>query len=222
MKNIYFDLDDTLIQTQEAYMAINDKLSNLIEINTEYKKSDILKCMNKIDLSKIESMSFSPHRFSSSWVETFEKLMPINSFSETDVFDIANEVFHRKIPLHADAKCILEKMKSEKPKGAKFLIFTQGDKYIQTKRIEDLELGSLFDDIIIIDHKNEKAYRSLTSKNEDIMIGNSINHDILPALNVGWKAFHVERPLSWEYDSHFTDRNFFSSKNLISIWDHIF
>ena len=55
MKNVYFDLDDTLIQTQEAYMDVNNKLSKLIEQNTNYKKSEILSYMNKIDISKINA-----------------------------------------------------------------------------------------------------------------------------------------------------------------------
>ncbi|MBF2232798.1 HAD family hydrolase [Staphylococcus epidermidis] len=222
MKNVYFDLDDTLIQTQEAYMDVNNKLSKLIEQNTNYKKSEILSYMNKIDISKIESMSFSPSRFCSSWVETFEKLMPKNSFSKTHVFDLANDVFQREIPLHADAKSILDIIKSEKPEKTKFVILTHGDKHIQTKRIEDLGLHTIFDDISIVDHKNEKVYRSMNSSNEDIMIGNSLNHDILPALNASWQAFHIERPLSWEYDGQFTEKKFFSSKDLTIIWDYIF
>ncbi|REI22103.1 hypothetical protein DOS77_06570 [Staphylococcus felis] len=222
MKNVYFDLDDTLIQTQEAYRDVNDKLSKLIEINTNYKKSDILNYMNKIDVSKIESMSFSPSRFCSSWVETFEKLMPVNSFSRKNVFDLANDVFQRKIPLHTDAKSILEIIKYEKPEMTKFIILTHGDKNIQTKRIEDLGLHTIFDDVSIVDHKNEKVYKNMTSSNKDIMIGNSINHDILPALNANWQAFHIERPLSWEYDGKLTERNFFSSKDLTLIWDYIF
>ena len=222
MKNVYFDLDDTLIQTQEAYMDVNNKLSKIIEINTNYKKSDIINYMNQIDVSKIESMSFSPSRFCSSWVETFEKLMPVNSFSKNHVFDLANDVFHRKIPLHTDAKSILEIMKYEKPERTKFIILTHGDKHIQTKRIEDLDLHTIFDDINIVDHKNEKVYKNKTSEYKDIMIGNSINHDILPALNASWQALHIERPLSWEYDGKLAERKFFSSKDLTLIWDYIF
>ncbi|MDO5375081.1 MAG: HAD family hydrolase [Staphylococcus rostri] len=222
MKNIYFDLDDTLIQTQEAYAYVNNPLSQMVSAETEYRPTEVMHVMNKIDIGKIATLSFSPDRYCNSWVETFHKLMPSGSYNENEIYKIASSIFTMNIPLHSDAKAVLSEIKYHKYPDVKLNVLTHGDKSIQMKRIDDLNLQALFDDICIVDHKDVNTYRQLSS-GKDIMIGNSINHDVIPSIESGWNAYHIKRKLSWDYDGkkQNSDYDFESFQDLRDIWQAI-
>ncbi|MGV3195849.1 hypothetical protein CD122_04975 [Staphylococcus rostri] len=188
-------MDDTLIQTQEAYAYVNNQLSQMVSAETVYRPTEVMHVMNKIDIGKIATLSFSLDRYCNSWVETFHKLMPSGSYNEKEIYKIASSIFTMDIPLHSDAKAVLSEIKSHKYPDVKLNVLTHGDKSIQMKRIDDLNLQALFDDICIVDHKDVNTYRQLSS-GKDIMIGNSINHDVIPSIESGWNAYHIERKLS--------------------------
>lgn len=197
-KIICLDLDDTLIQTQESYEAINNKLVELLQKSVSVARNEIIETQCKIDIDLIETEGFSTERFPTSWVETFKFFLSCNFFSEDVVYTEAKKIFSNEINLHEDAKRFLAKTRN---KEQAVWIVTHGDFEVQNKRIRDANLQWV-DRIIISEHKNLELYRNLKTQtsSELVMIGNSVRHDIIPAIEAGLKGIHIQRRNVWKYD----------------------
>lgn len=214
-KIICLDLDDTLIQTQESYEKINRNLIDLLQKNVSISSKEILEVQCNIDMDLIKTDGFSKDRFPTSWVKTFGFFLNQSLFSENHVYKEAHKIFSDKISLHEDAKRFLMKARNE---NCVVWIVTHGDVKVQNKRIEDAGLQWV-DRIVISDHKNLELYQSLKGQTsqELIMIGNSVRHDILPAIEAGFKAIHIQREMVWKYDISNSKHRFPSFKSL----DHL-
>lgn len=218
-KTICLDLDDTLIQTQENYEKVNNKLIVLLQQERFIPNKEIMNKQSEIDISLIKTQGFSTNRFPTSWVQTFAHFLG-NDFNFQDiVYTEAGKIFSNKIDLHEDAKRFL---KTVKEMDQEVWIVTHGDYDIQNKRIEDTELQWV-DKIIISEHKNLALYQNLRAQSSSklIMIGNSVRHDILPAIEAGLIGIHIQRQYVWKYDVVEPDNTFLSYKSLDNILNYI-
>jgi putative hydrolase of the HAD superfamily len=101
--------------------------------------------------------------------------------------------------LFEDALHVLETLKTTYPLG----LITNGPADIQRMEIATLGIGHLFDHILIEGEMGEgkpkpsvfRRAASLASVDGDLlMVGNSYRHDILAAIDAGWKTIWVRRP----------------------------
>lgn len=219
-KIICLDLDDTLIQTQENYEKVNNRLVTLLQKEVSRPSKEIIERQCNIDINLIKTKGFSVDRFPFSWVQTFKYFLGSKLFSEDIIYKEAQKVFSNKINLHNDAKRFLEKIRNE---NQEVWIVTHGDISVQNKRIKDIELQWV-DRIFISKHKNLELYQSLRSQtsSELIMIGNSVRHDIIPAIEAGLTGIHIQRQNVWKYDVEHSRHNFPSYNKLDDIWSHLF
>ncbi|MFS0593985.1 HAD family hydrolase [Cytobacillus horneckiae] len=217
-KIICLDLDDTLIQTQEAYFSINNNILKVITEETSFPVNDISNYQLNLDINMIETMGFSPERYPLSWVKTYHNFsLEKKSYVEKQIYSEAKQIFSKKIELHNDAHKFLNNLKEN---DVEVWIVTHGDYNVQNKRMDDIHLDWVTKKIIS-DHKNYELYKSI-KKNysaELYMIGNSIPHDIEPARQAGFKAIHINRNFSWKYDQYSKLSDFPSCKTLGDIWD---
>jgi putative hydrolase of the HAD superfamily len=219
-KIICLDLDDTLIQTQENYEKINNRLVALLQNEVFIPSEEIIETHCKIDIDLIKTKGFSKDRFPTSWVQTFKYFLGSKVFSEDIVYQEAQKIFSNKINLHKDAKRFLKNIRS---KNQEVWIVTHGDFSVQNKRIKDIDLQWV-DRIVISEHKNLEFYQSLKSNtsSELIMIGNSVRHDIIPAIEAGFTGIHIQRQNVWKYDVDQSNHNFLSYNSLDYIWYQLF
>jgi len=220
-KIVCLDLDDTLIQTQESYEKVNERLVYLLQSKASISKEKILEILYEIDIEQIKTKGLSKDRFPNSWVETFKYFLGNQIFSEEAIYKEAANIFIEKIDLHSDAKHFLEKISQINQFNV--WIVTHGDYEVQTKRIHDINLQWV-DDVVISEHKDLALYQHLKSKTqgEIIMIGNSIRHDILPAIEAGLTGIHIKREKEWKYDSIHSHYEFPSFETLDYVWSHLF
>jgi putative hydrolase of the HAD superfamily len=220
-KVVCLDLDDTLIQTQENYEKINNRLISLLQKEVAISRDEIMKVLNDIDIKSIRTKRFSKDRFPTSWVETFRYFLGDKRFSEESIYREAENIFRTTFELHSDAKSFLNKLSNNKQMSV--WIVTHGDFEVQMKRINDVALGWV-DRIVISEHKNFELYQKLKSEISDtpIMIGNSIRHDIIPAIQAGFIAIHIQRERVWDYDVCNSIYDFPSFGNLEEVWSYMF
>jgi len=212
-KYLFFDLDDTLIKTQESYDLVIEKTGTLVKdiLNTDaISLKDILEKMNEIDVAQSLKLGLGKERFPTSWVETlryfsFELAIPITSRDEENIYQSAESVFKMIFPTYEETH---ETLKIMKEMGYEMNILTAGEDDVQRKRIIDAGISHYFDDVYIVIKKDEEAMKAVIAHRscEDcIMIGNSLRSDIHPALSNGMVGVHIERK-TWSYDHYDIDQ----------------
>ena len=87
----------------------------------------------------------------------------------------------------------------------RLILYTKGDLQEQTAKIRRSGLAPLFDDVLIVAHKDESSYRRLCEANgcppeAFLMVGNSFRSDIDPVLRIGGSGIHIPFHLSWAYE----------------------
>lgn len=227
-KTIGFDLDDTLIATEEIYYSAYDKVANYT-LNQLKKKSptkkEIIALIEKIDLDSITKHGFSKHRFPNSCVETYIQFatgtQPIKQIERCakEVYNIGMSVYDPKNwqpQLLAGVKETLDFLVEQKDE---LHIITMGDKQLQRKKIDFYELTNWFESNrihIVKDCKRQQMEELCKDKdkNEVWFVGNSEKSDIASALEVGIRAIHIPRGI-WGYNKH--DLSGHNTSRLITI-----
>lgn len=85
------------------------------------------------------------------------------------------------------------------------VVATKGDLLDQERKLRRSGLWNCFHHIEVMSDKNEEAYTRLLerlgcSKEEFLMIGNSMKSDILPVLNIGGNAIYIPFYSTWEHE----------------------
>ena len=101
----------------------------------------------------------------------------------------------------------VEKLLKELSGSGKYtlVVATKGDLLDQERKLRRSGLWNCFHHIEVMSDKNEEAYTRLLerlgcSKEEFLMIGNSMKSDILPVLNIGGNAIYIPFYSTWEHD----------------------
>lgn len=204
--HLFFDMDDTLIQTQSTYDVINAKTGTLVcsILKEKVGTAEILEFNEHIDVQNSRQYGFLKERFPQSWVQTLRILavcydVTIHQEDERRVYDSAYAIYDTILPLYEDT---LHSLKEIATFGFPMHLMTAGESSIQEKRILDSNLRRYFDEIHIVLTKNTDIFKEVLGERnpeECVMIGNSLKSDIYPALQLNMHAIHLQRA-TWAYD----------------------
>ncbi len=213
IKAIFFDLDDTLVNSKKAeYNAICD-FKKLYSEFDKIKDIDFANVWNKITIEIYEEYHSGKISFEELRIGRMKGLFSNYSINISDEeaeqkFKDYKSIYEKNWILFDDAKEVLEHLKNK----YKLVIISNGDGKWQRKKIEHMGLNKYFSDIIISSEvgysKPEKEIFDIACKMVDlkpancVMIGDKLKVDIQGALNAGMQAIWVNRKkekLSYEY-----------------------
>ena len=204
-KVIILDGDDTLWYTQELYDSAKNKFLEVI--NFPELKEEIKELIDEIDTERVKILKFSKTRFMESLLITYAILCGKYNRKweisvEEKIREIGLSVFVFPPQLYEDSISSLQMLS----KHFTLILFTNGDREIQEKKIDSLgkDFKSFFKKIYISETKNEDEYMKIIndlkiSPAECWVIGNSVKSDINPAIKLGLKAVLVARG-GWKYE----------------------
>lgn len=187
---IFCDLDNTICECNEYYIIQSEKVKSLIQSNLKKdalsleKFEEIFSDSVKRHNGKYAHMFFHINRFAFSMISVFNDLIPymedgidLNSIKEKvreygmDVFDYSYEEIDDRIMQLRHLSTL-----------GRVVLFTMGDRLEQVKKISELKLDYDFE---VYDFKDATIFRHLCSKYPaklHCMIGDSLQRDVLPAL----------------------------------------
>jgi len=87
---------------------------------------------------------------------------------------------------------------------AKLMVITKGDLLDQERKLAQSGLSHLFDRVEIVSDKTVSVYREIFADYDtphQMMVGNSLRSDVIPALDAGLWGVHVPHDLTWEYET---------------------
>jgi FMN phosphatase YigB (HAD superfamily) len=162
---------------------------------------EALSTLETFEAELLLSLGYTPSRMG----ETFRRVFVTFDIELTNerverISEFSTAPFDAKLSLNEDVKKALEQLSQ----FAKIVIWTRGSQEIQERRISSIDIGDYISSVrafndkspenlqIIIDE--EKKELCVDCEPDDIevwMIGNSIEHDVLPAMNIGVNAILV-------------------------------
>ncbi|HCP80810.1 MAG TPA: HAD family hydrolase [Octadecabacter sp.] len=196
---IAFDADDTLWHNERGFALTQARFAELLNGHTEadHLKERLLAAEHR----NLGIYGFGIKGFTLSMVET--------ALEVTDgkvATDVIAELLAMGREMLADPVELLpgvrEAIEAVKP-NAEILMITKGDLLDQERKLAQSGLGDLFDAVEIVSDKTPDVYSRIFARHDtahQMMVGNSLRSDVIPAIEVGAWGVHVPHELTWEYE----------------------
>ena len=199
------DADDTLWEDNIHYESLIIEITDYaIHMGTRLSRQEIRFLIDEVEHQVIPKYGFGAEGFfvsiTTAWATIADSLS-----SEVQA---PLSIFERIVPflsgvpyeIPPSTKTFLTALSNSPDDG--LVIFTQGPIDIQLNKIANSGLASFFHAIAVGLDKKLEMYHRLVERlpfksNEYIVVGNSLNSEIRPALELGFKAVHYKNPNSW-------------------------
>ncbi|XP_044146975.1 N-acylneuraminate-9-phosphatase [Bufo gargarizans] len=200
IKAVFFDLDNTLIDTSGASKkAIEEVIKLLVDKNQFSEEEAHIICNHFQKKLLHETLGSSEMTIDDLRVSHFETSM--QDIRPGDHKDFARECYNRWKTKRLQLMTLPESTKNmlrELRKSASLVLLTNGNRQVQREKIQACEVSPYFDAVVVGgEHAEEKPAPSIflhccdlvQVKPEDcVMVGDNLDTDILGGLNAGLKA----------------------------------
>ncbi len=193
IKTAFFDMDNTLIETQALYEEARAVFVPFVRSFCSFPQKDILEKLTQEEIALFDKYGYGRHMLPHAYANTLKHFHKDASADDiTRAEEIANDVY-RKIA--APKQGAMEAV-SVLSSSLKVCLVTVGDAEVQQKRVNALSCKDAFHKIFIVAKKDVATYRSIladtgTSPEEAVMVGDSLKSDILPAIEAGMQAIFI-------------------------------
>ncbi|HAJ81478.1 MAG: HAD family hydrolase [Zunongwangia sp.] len=203
IETIALDADDTLWVNEPYFQATEKEFCALLkDIMPEDKISAELL---KTEMKNLELYGYGIKGFMLSMIETLYKITD----AKTDiklvrkVIDLGHDLIQQPVELIEGVEDTLEKLS----KKYKLVLATKGDLLDQERKLKASKLGKWFVHIEVMSHKTPDNFRKLIRHLEILpknflMVGNSIQSDIIPVLEINSYAAHIPYSITWNHEKH--------------------
>ncbi|KAM4041918.1 N-acylneuraminate-9-phosphatase isoform 1-T2 [Anomaloglossus baeobatrachus] len=200
IKAVFFDLDNTLIDTSGASRkAIAEVLKLLVDKSQFSEEEAQLICNNFQTKLLFENYDSSIMTMDDLRVSYFETSM--GEIRSGDYKELAEQCYNLWKTCRLQMLTIAESTKnmlSELRKSATLVLLTNGQRQVQREKIEACGISPYFDAVVVGgEHAEEKPAPSIflhccdlvqVKPQDCVMVGDSLDTDILGGLNAGLKA----------------------------------
>lgn len=226
IKNVIFDLDDTLVLCNEYYRQIIDEVASHITVSTgldNQKSKELITSINNFSITLPNG--FGRERFPTTLQAAYTAACaitrtPILQEKSTHIFNIGDSVFGKPYSLLPGAINALREAK----KNWGMFLWTKGDIGVQTSKIEKNNLFEFFPmtHCHVLPQKRKYELLEICLKHnlnppETLMIGDSYPDDIQSAIDVDMPYIHIRNYPMPYWEDTLQDDGTFKTENLASI-----
>jgi putative hydrolase of the HAD superfamily len=192
---VIFDMDDTLIHTEPLYRAAMDAFGATIK-KEGFNYEEGMKIRHKMEHELTRRMGASRDMFALSLEAAYSRLCEKHrKKSKAEVYAKLSEIGYSMFSQQATVFPFTKKVLVELASINKFVL-TRGEQDIQLSRFIDSKLVNHFKGILVVERKLPETYWGICSlfkadPERSVMVGNSINHDLLPAMEAGLYGIHT-------------------------------
>jgi putative hydrolase of the HAD superfamily len=198
---IGFDADDTLWHHETYYRSTQDRFAELLAefTNPDHLHDRLLEAERR----NLGHYGFGVKGFTLSMIETAIEVtqgqVPASVIS--DLLAAGREMLAHPIDLLPHARTAIEALSGR----YRILLVTKGDLVDQERKLAQSGLGELFDAVEIVSQKTPAVYERVfahhgTGATTGLMVGNSVNSDVLPMIEAGGWGVHVPNGPTWALD----------------------
>lgn len=195
---VVFDADNTLWSVEHLYDEARAQLCDYLSM-WDVTKADVESFQHERDRQLHATYGYSACRFARSFEDTILHFVPAVAATQVQhVRQLALEVFEKRATLSIGLQEVIEKLALNYQLG----IITAGERWVQERRLSDFHLRDRFSAVEIVDVKDASVFQRFIAKysvdkDTSWVIGDSVNSDVLPALQAGLHAVLLSAP-NWD------------------------
>lgn len=198
-KLLIFDLDDTLIYTNNVFIQVTEQVMERFR-TLGIRDERLFQTLDTFDREMVATAGhFHPSLFGKAVLKTYafycEKLkLSYQSAVADDLSAIAARIISGKYLPIEGAETLLRTLRQNHDHT--MLLVTRGDPDFQMKKLRDNHLEKFFQEVVVVPQKNAAVFEKLIKQYEfrpenTWIIGNSLRAEILPAQELGANCIFV-------------------------------
>lgn len=201
IKVIAFDADDTLWENETLFRQAEEDFCALM---IEYLAVE--RCQKElfdIEMKNLPLYGYGIKPFTLSLIEAAIKLSDNQVSNEIieQIIKLGQAMLQAPNPILAGVDQVLMKLST----SFRLVVATKGDLLDQERKLERSGLAKYFHHIEIMSDKKPRNYQKLVAHldvapSEFLMVGNSVNSDILPVLEIGAYTVHIPFHTTWAHE----------------------
>lgn len=197
---IAFDADDTLWHNERGFQMTQARFAEMLADVTD--GDHLMDRLLAAERRNLRIYGFGVKGFVLSMIETAIEV----SNGKVSANVIAELLAHGRAMLEDPVELlpgVRDAIETLKP-NANILLITKGDLLDQERKLAQSGLGDLFDRVEIVSDKTTQTYSHIFAAHDtphQMMVGNSLKSDVIPALQAGAWGVHVPHELTWAYEA---------------------
>jgi putative hydrolase of the HAD superfamily len=196
---IAFDADDTLWHNERSFQMTQNRFAELLADHSDANHlSARLLAAEKRNLTVY---GFGVKGFVLSMIETAIEVtdgsVPTHVIAE--LVQMGRTMLSEPVEVFDGAHDAIVTLKNV----AEIILITKGDLLDQERKLAQSGLGDLFDAVEIVSDKTTDTYTHIFARHDtahQMMVGNSLRSDVIPAIEAGAWGVHVPHDLTWTYE----------------------
>jgi len=195
------DADDTLWENEAWFYKIQDRFFEMMSSWSDTQDTNAALLEN--ERASIPQYGYGVTSFVRSMILTAIQISngEIETKQISQIVSWGDELIEAPVDLLPG----VEETLSELSNNHRLLLITKGDVIHQRAKVENSGLSDFFWNIEVVGEKDASVYEMLLNRygispEMFVMIGNSVNSDVLPVLNIGARAIHVPHHTTWELE----------------------
>ncbi|WP_171180763.1 HAD family hydrolase [Ruegeria sp. HKCCD8929] len=201
LTTVGFDADDTLWHNERFFQLTQAHFADLLADHAE--KDHLMERLLVAERRNIRHYGYGVKGFTLSMIETAIEVtgdrVPASVIRK--LIEAGQEMLAHPIELLPHARESIEAL----AESHRVILITKGDLIDQERKLAQSGLGELFDEVKIVSEKTPDVYLSIFARHGDgadraMMVGNSLQSDVLPAIEAGGWGVHVPHGLVWEHE----------------------
>lgn len=196
---IAFDADDTLWHNERGFVMTQDRFADLLD---DYANGpDLQDRLLAAERRNLGIYGFGVKGFMLSMIETAIEVtdgdVPTDVIAE--LLSLGRGMLNDPVDLLDGASSAIETLKPR----AEIVLITKGDLLDQERKLAQSGLGDLFDRVEMVSDKTADIYSRIFARHDtahQMMVGNSLRSDVIPAIEAGAWGVHVPHDLTWAYE----------------------
>lgn len=200
---IAFDADDTLWVNEPFFYEAEKALERLLKPYSALEGEAFNRALYEVECRNLSLFGYGAKGFTLSMIETAIELSEgkITGAEIQEIIDQGKRVLEYPIQLLEGLPEVLDLLKIH----FRLLVITKGDLFNQESKLARSNLASYFEIIEIVSEKDVATYRGIWEKHQldpkkGLMVGNSLKSDILPVIDLGMQAVHVNQKTTWIHE----------------------
>ncbi len=198
---IAFDADDTLWENETIFRQAEETFCALM---SDYLPAEVCqKELFAIEMKNLPLYGYGIKPFTLSLIEGATELSQgrVSNGVIQKIIALGQGMLQAPNPILDGVDQVLSLLSS----SFRLVVATKGDLLDQERKLERSGLAKYFHHIEIMSDKKPKNYQKLVAHldikpEEFLMVGNSVNSDILPVLDIGAVTVHVPFHTTWAHE----------------------
>jgi putative hydrolase of the HAD superfamily len=199
---IAFDGDDTLWHSESVFAMTHEKFRELLE---PYAAGpDVDAQLLATEAANLKLFGYGVKAFTLSMIETAIQLSGgrVGAADIQTILDAGKAMLAHPVQLLDGVDKVIDDLSGR----YRLMVVTKGDLFHQESKLARSGLADRFWKVAIVAEKDELTYRRLCNEHgidpsRLLMVGNSVQSDVLPVVALGGRAVHVPYAITWALDS---------------------